>query len=530
MLAGAVLGTTPAFAHAVLLGTDPSDRTTLAESPAAITLRFNEPVQTVFVRLLDTNGRVIAEVPAGTADSLVHLRPAAALPAGQYLVSYRVVSDDAHPVAGTLAFAVGAAPQEWATAAVSVNAPMWQRFAAADRALFFLALSLASGATLFLLLMRGDAATLRAALRPTFRVSATLGLATAALAIPIQGGIAVDAIPAAFLTSELWRAGMDTTQGRASVAAILLLVATWRVGWSVGARAVFAPALLAVLLLTTLALTGHVVTAASHWITVPILLVHALPAMLWIGSFAPLLASLNGTNGGAIVTRFARFAPLPLALLAAAGGAVAFLQVRTWDGLTTTAYGDALILKTVLVAVLLGLAAVNRWRLTPQMLAGDVGPLRRSIIAELGVGALILAVTASLAQTPPPRSLRDAAPAEAARHEHEGAAEEAYSVGIVSQGKTAILSVAPARSGRNTVTVALRGSGWTGIEPLQVSAVFSLPVAGIEPIVRPMPRIGAGVYELAGGEMAIAGEWTVKIDVLINDFEKVTFSAPIPVR
>ncbi len=530
MLAGAVLGTAPAFAHAVLLSTVPGDRAALTESPAEITLRFNEPVQTVFVRLLDISGRVMVEVPAGTTDSLLRLRPAAAMPAGQYLVSYRVVSDDAHPVAGTLVFAVGAAPQEWATAAASVNAPMWQRFAAANRALYFLALSLAGGATLFLLLMRGDAATLRAALRPTFRVSATLGLATAALAIPIQGGIAVDAIPAAFLTSELWRAGMDTTQGRASVAAILLLVATWRVGWSVGARAVFAPALLAVLLLTTLALTGHVVTAASHWITVPILLAHALPAMLWIGSFAPLLASLNGTNGGGAVTAFARIAPLPLLVLAAAGGAVAFLQVQTLGGLTGTAYGNTLILKSALVAVLLGLAAINRWRLTPLLLGGDAGPLRRSIGLELAVGALVLAVTASLAQTPPPRSLRDAAPSAAAEHDHEGAAEEAYAVGMVAQGKTAILSVSPARSGRNTVTVALRGSGWTGIEPLQVSAVFSLPAAGVEAIVRPMPRIGSGVYEVVGGDMAIAGEWTVKIDVLINDFEKVTFSAPIPVR
>ena len=89
-----MLGAAPAFAHATLLGTDPPDRTTLATSPDSIALRFNEPVQTVFVRLLDQTGRVIAEAPTGGSADWVTVRPAAPLAPGQYLVSYRVVSED----------------------------------------------------------------------------------------------------------------------------------------------------------------------------------------------------------------------------------------------------------------------------------------------------------------------------------------------------------------------------------------------------------------------------------------------------
>lgn len=55
-----VLAAGPAWAHAVLLDTGPADGAALAEPPAAVVLRFNEPVAPVSVRILDGSGRDVA--------------------------------------------------------------------------------------------------------------------------------------------------------------------------------------------------------------------------------------------------------------------------------------------------------------------------------------------------------------------------------------------------------------------------------------------------------------------------------------
>ena len=527
---GAALSAAPAFAHAVLLATEPADRAVVESAPASVSLRFNEPVQLVFVRVLDASGRVIAEAPAGGDAAQIALPLPGALPAGNYLVTYRVLSADAHAISGTLVFAVGAAPEQWPEAqAQDRYAPTWGGIAAVNRALHFLALALVAGATAFVALMKGQAGVLRPLLRSPVGVAVLLGVVTAVAAVFTQGGIVLDAPFAAARLGDMWSAGMATTQSRQSIAAAALLLATWQAGWLPRARAVWAPTVIAVAALATLAATGHVVTAASHWLTVPVLLAHAIPALLWVGSFVPLLLALEGRDGSQAALRFARIAPFGLFILVAAGLALAFLQVRTWDGLTGTAYGQALLLKAVLVGALLLIAAINRWRLTPLLQSAPDAAraaLRRTIAIELALGVAILAITAVLAQTPPPRS-QLAATTEA--HGHD-AAEPGYAVGAVAQGKTAILAVVPARAGRNTITVALRGGGWTDITPLSVTASLSNTAAGIEPIVRDLPRVGPGIYELTGPELAVPGEWTVKIDVLLNDFDRVTYSAPIPVQ
>ena len=528
-----MLGTAPAFAHAVLLGSNPADRESVAVSPDEVLLRFNAAVELVFVRVFDSTGRIVAVAVPRAADALIRLPLPGTLPPGQYLVTYRVTSADAHPVAGTLLFAVVAGPDAWTPPEVSAEgAAALQLAAAVNRALHFLSLSVAAGATLFLLL----SGTLRNALRPTASATIAVGVTTAVLAIPLQGGLVLDVQFAALLSGDVWRAGMSTTQGRASLIAALLLIALWNIGWRPEASATRVPALVAMALLTTLALTGHVVTAANPWISVPVLLAHSVPAMVWVGSFVPLIVALDDRSvTERTLARFARIAPWGLAILVPAGAGVAWLQVQAWDGVIHTRYGNIVVAKTALVAILLSVAAVNRWRLAPRLRnepKAAIESLRRSMGFELAIGGAILAITAALAQTPPPRSLFATPAANTGElHNHgEAPTDEGYAVGAVAQGKTAILSLAPARAGINTLTVALRGQGWSGPEPLEITAAISNAVAGVEPIVRTLLRRGVGLYEFIGPEFAIPGEWTVKIDVLVNDFEKVTYTAPIPVQ
>ncbi len=112
----------------------------------------------------------------------------------------------------------------------------------------------------------------------------------------------------------------------------------------------------------------------------------------------PLAATLR-TNA---LTRFSRVAPVPIVLLVASGATLAVVQLGAISALWETAYGRILAAKITLVVILLGIAAWNRYRLTPR---ADTNGLRRTIAAEIVLAVLILGLAATWRFTPPPRTL-----------------------------------------------------------------------------------------------------------------------------
>jgi copper transport protein len=106
---GGIVTAGPAAAHATLVSTDPADGARLDRAPDCITLRFSEPVSlgAGYARLLQSDGTVY-ESTASVDDGTLTLVPRAELPDDTgYLVTYRVVSADSHPVAGAFSFTVG---------------------------------------------------------------------------------------------------------------------------------------------------------------------------------------------------------------------------------------------------------------------------------------------------------------------------------------------------------------------------------------------------------------------------------------
>jgi copper resistance protein D len=74
-----------------------------------------------------------------------------------------------------------------------------------------------------------------------------------------------------------------------------------------------------------------------------------------------------------------------------------------------TSYGRLLLVKIALFLIMLAIAAVNRTRLTPRLVAGGTaaGPalrqLRANALVEAVIGALILLIVAMLGTLPPGR-------------------------------------------------------------------------------------------------------------------------------
>lgn len=100
---------TGASAHASLVATDPSDGSVVAEAPKMVQLRFNESVAPAVVNLIDATGRKRADIAVKAVDQSILVTLPEHLPRGTQVVSYRVISQDGHPVGGSLIFSIGSA-------------------------------------------------------------------------------------------------------------------------------------------------------------------------------------------------------------------------------------------------------------------------------------------------------------------------------------------------------------------------------------------------------------------------------------
>ena len=170
------------------------------------------------------------------------------------------------------------------------------------------------------------------------------------------------------------------------------------------------------LMLASIALTGHAQMEAgpSRLIHMGADGLHLLAAGVWLGALIPILALARQTGSdqvalGAILARFSRTATLAVATLVGSGLVNAGFLVGSVQGLVSTDYGHLLMIKLVLFAGMLGLAAHNRWRLTPRLLAAGAaadlrGQLRRQVLAEQVLGLLVLAVVALMGTSDPASS------------------------------------------------------------------------------------------------------------------------------
>lgn len=112
-----------------------------------------------------------------------------------------------------------------------------------------------------------------------------------------------------------------------------------------------------------------------------------------------------GTQGAAvgdavIVRRFSKLAFASVAVLVTAGVVLTWRYVGDWAGLVGTAYGVMVLSKAILLAVILGLAALN-FLAVRRASAGLELRLRRFVEVELGLGVTVLFAAASLTSLPP---------------------------------------------------------------------------------------------------------------------------------
>ena len=316
---------TGASAHATLVSTDPGDGSILAQAPKSVQLRFNEAVTPAVVRVIDAAGTARDDVTVRVAGDTITITLPDNLPRGTQVVSYRVTSEDGHPVAGSMVFSIGAATGAAAneSSSSSVNGLIWLA-----RIGVYLGLFVGVGGAFFI----GWIGRARAGSRLVV-VALVAGLVSAAAGLGLQGLDLLDLPPGSLLTAAPWKAAAATSLFQSlliAMAAMTAGIVALRSGIAGVARTLTALALAGVGL--SLASSGHAATATPQWLTAPAVFLHGVGAAFWVGALAPLAAAAWRPAQPLlpVLNRFSDAAIVVVAMLVLTGLALAIVQLGSF--------------------------------------------------------------------------------------------------------------------------------------------------------------------------------------------------------
>ena len=158
--------------------------------------------------------------------------------------------------------------------------------------------------------------------------------------------------------------------------------------------------LIAVLALGLQIRMGHAAASDDTWLPLAVS-AHVIAGALWFGSLPPLYLLLRVSRGSGLhaARRFSLFGIVFVTVLVVGATIAGWFLVGDLPGLAGTTYGRIMIVKTVLLAAMLTLAALNRFWLSRDGTSGQ--GLRYALILEVTVGFAVLLAASLLATQPP---------------------------------------------------------------------------------------------------------------------------------
>ncbi|MFC4902856.1 CopD family protein [Kocuria oceani] len=404
-----LLAAPAAAAHTEQPATDPADARVLEKPPRTVTMSFTEPVGATAedIEVAGPSGEPLP-VDVQALDSTVAVTPAAPLAAeGTHRVTWRVPSADGHPISGSFTFSIGApaTPPTGHGAPAAAHGALVAHHAA--QTLVYLGIFAAAGLVVFdLLLLAAPPGTAPGSRR---RVRALAGLGAAAAAAG-----AVASVPATVMWQSgatlialadpgLWRTAIGSDAAvAAAMTGVGTVVAVGALPRAAGDRAAPAGRLAlggVALAVASLVVVGHSRAVAPSWLVVTADAVHVATGVVWIGGILGLLAVLGQARdlpvhqATATLVRFSTVAAGTVLALTVAGVILGWRILGDAEALVTTGYGRLLLLKVLVVAGVVGVAAWNRWRLLPRVRARSDPAARDDLRSALHTeGALLLFV------------------------------------------------------------------------------------------------------------------------------------------
>ncbi|MTK00859.1 copper resistance protein CopC [Micromonospora sp. CP22] len=529
-LCAALGSASPAAAHAVVVATTPQHDEVLGYAPREVLVTFSETIAVVpgRVQVLAPDGKRInvGEPEVRGRTMRIALR-ASDRPLGTYLVSYRVISADSHPVAGSFTFAAGA-PSATPPLPAEADATAAATLLPVAKYLGYLGLLLAVGPTLL-------TATLWPRRRPrrgaTIVALVGLGLiAVGTLGTWIGQAAQVVGAPVGRLSTADLRAVADTDVGTVlavrlalvGLAAALLPAVT---RGAAGRRRTGALATVGVAGLVTWPLAGHPIASPVPPVSIVLATVHIAGVTIWLGGLLALTVFLlRGTHErvlARILPAWSRWATLAVAWLVTAGIMQAAIELGRPPALWESTYGRLLLGKAALLAGVLAVAAGQRRLIRRRVAASRPRWVTRAAGVELAVTAVVLALTAMLVQTPPGRAAGTTA---------DGVTREGVAQSLTTDLFTLQFDVYPAVAGTaNSLHAYVYTPQAKELPVAEWTVTAALPEAGIEPITVDVlalePHHGSAEIHFP-----VAGDWTLRISARTSEIDRSTATTTVTIR
>ncbi len=532
-LMGVLLGSVGlASAHANLARSEPPANSILFEAPAEIRLYFTEPLESGFssIQLRDATGIPLELAPAeiDPDDPLQMVLKPGELPDGLYTVAWRALSStDGHLTQSSFPLVIGAAAgQGGLVALIEESVPAESTLV---RWLNLFSIALVAGSIAFVLLVwRGAVLEGQPHIEQRMRWLIWLSWwflgVTTALVLLLQVAIVTEASIVAAATDFVQIERMLATRFGELW---LLRLGAWGL---VGAALLFARrtvgaywlALLAcAVLMLAQSLFSHASGTEDAFPAVLADWLHLAAMSLWIGGLVQFVNVIGPARRlldpaaqtiGRLVGYFSNLARAAVGLLVVTGFYSGWLQVGSLDALLTTLYGQALLIKLVLMLPLLGIAAVNLVFTQQRLLSGEtiwIDRLRRLVGVEIALTVLILGAVGVMTAVSPARStaaMRAALP----DFTPPSPIVETYATADLQ----ADLEITPGLVGENTFTLTLAASDGTPIEDASLIRLrfdHQTERLGTSEL-RPEP-VGGGQYRISGANLSVAGEWRIRATV-----------------
>ena len=392
----ALLFAPPAAAHAELVNINPANGAQLTRPPTEVKMTFTESVNLVGggIRLVDGVGATVPTSDPTVDGHTVTWPMPVGLSEGAYVVTWRVVSADGHPVSGASSFGVGTAAAAAPSSATDAGGPSTVAIGSSAplpvvivRLFSYVAFALFAGVVGFVLWCAPDTSR-----DPSLQILARVGLLGGAIAavaaILLQGSYAAGVPMSRVLDTRLIQETLVTPFGSATAWRLALYgalgVLAWRLpriltelgSWLVPAGVAGTA--------VTIAAAGH--AAAGGLIDLGVDTLHVLTAGLWVGGLVALVVLGRSVEPRAL-HRFSKLAIASVLTLIGTGTLraegydavlgwfvlLAFLFAANDVGAVNDAAGfvgsiftsalDSWAAKLILVASALTAAAVSRRRL-----------------------------------------------------------------------------------------------------------------------------------------------------------------------
>jgi copper transport protein len=535
-----------AWAHAVLVRTSPLPSTIVNNPPPVVLLKYSEAVEPRFaiVSVTDANGKQkIGNPPRrSAADPTTLVVPLHRLSQGWYLVYWRVISVDGHPVRGAFTFAVGPNPgpaPQFPVPSISETAATPRLVTA--RSIVFVSVMAAIG--LFILRIAVARPVVRRVSETRLRaVSIAFGIASliALIAIPIYVDMATAefALRSAFDLGNLVPLLRDSAFGRGFldlelIFALFVAAATLAI-WvdrperqhrSIAELLALTGAVLAAgAALLVPGLAGHTAQTAPRGLSVALDWLHLAAGSIWVGGLIGLLVLWRSLPvarrvAGLVVSvpRFSNTAFVSVLALIGSGVGASIIHLPTLSSLWQTSYGQALLVKIGLLCAAVLLAAVNLLRTKPRLAAyehrPELGPGAAVLLRRLVSGEAILVVAAVVAASvlsslPPPAKALASTGGALARVGPGPVAQT-----VKSNGYTIQLRVAPNRAAApNTFALQITKDGKPGPHATVVGGFSMLDMEmGTQSYV--LPETAPGVYSRSAPALVMVGHWALAFEI-----------------